>query len=415
MMHTYNANGNGCNFNRDIKFYDTVEAAGCWLFQEPITDIFTFIRLCITFYFIVIITCSFMYSSSNNKYNSNWLGIYSESILFINTLGALLSSYITCIIWYKYKYPLNTPLNKHKNSNYIIGNDSDVELELNEEQQLDINLHSDTDVIDNDDINDDYDNDKLLEIEKTESMIKQRNKLNIMTLNNISYGLNILNKLYKITLQIGLSACCIISISYWITVNYNLENKNDDIDWIVTILDIQYYIFIVSLLLFEYFITFTQLTYFNGALYILTFDGIFALFIVLFDIIQQQPRITFMGKRTANDEFNFELLALIFIFMSGHVGIHLFLTFIKNIFLIQYIKLLKYFEIFNNEKQKQSYYIPSYITINSIMDPLDFEVIIGEEFINNIILEKEAQDNNIDINCSFASEGSDIGYSSHGF
>eukprot|EP01084_Bolivina_argentea_P234847 395347_1 len=190
-----------CQLNREIKFYDTIEAGGSWLFGEPITDIFTIIKLCITLYLIVVVFCSFTYSSSNDEYNSYWLGIYSQWILVLNTFASLLSCYVTCIIWYKYKYPPTQRINTKFASDCLPVDpfdDDDVELEFNKDQNaLDINLHSDTDVVDPIDV------EHQQHLEEMQLTMKRYHNLNAMQLSDVSCGILYIHNLSKMISHIG--------------------------------------------------------------------------------------------------------------------------------------------------------------------------------------------------------------------
>ena len=370
-------------YNKRIKVYDTIEAAGSLLIfnecNEPISDVWIIINICITIYLLFIIIFSFIYNSTSiNVGHKFWFGIYNQLILYLNAFNCIIQCYITYIIWNKYKYP-----QKH---GYFMDNNQFDEEESELELELEINLHSDSDDLINNNNNNDINDDII------------NNNINLMKLDNISFGLGFLYKLSKMILYISLSGSLLNGLLFWSLINYNLANDENDTDWIYIILHIQYYLFVVLALIFKFYSSFINLNYLYPILYIIIYDSLFAIFIIFYEIFHNN-NITLFAKPTVSDDFNFNLLLLIFIFMIFHVIIHLFLTFTKNIVTMNY---LKYILLHTN------------IKIAQIMDPLDFDLINnGNAEDDDYTTDNKLCDGKTKILNN--NEGSDIEFSSYDF
>ena len=84
------SSSHGCGrLNQRIKFYHTIEAGGTWILSQPISDLWTVIRVLAALYLI---------ASVQFEYNAYWMGIYSWWVLLLNTVASVLSAVTTTFI-----------------------------------------------------------------------------------------------------------------------------------------------------------------------------------------------------------------------------------------------------------------------------------------------------------------------------
>lgn len=364
--------------DRKPKIYEAIEAAGSLIIfkylnyddndmnecNEPINDLWLILNICITLYLLFIVIFGNIYNSLSNNVDRFWFSIYNEWILYLNTFNGFLQCWIIYKIWHKYKYP-----QKH---GYLSQHN---QFEEDSETEKEINLHSDTD------INDDQ--------------IDYKYDIHSLPLNNISKELSFLHRLSKMISYISLSGSMLNGIIFWILLHFNLEYQ-DNAEWIYIILNIQYFVFIPLILMFKFYGSFITFNYLYPIFYIIIYDSLFSIFIIFYEIFSSNSNnITLFARHTVNDNFNFSLLLLISIFMLCHIAIHLFLSFTKNVILIKYLK-----------------YILNYtnIKLSQIMDPLDFDIIDSEN--DDESLNGNKTDNKLGINTE---EGSDVEFSSYDF
>ena len=280
---------------------------GSTLFNEPISDSWTIIRICIAFYLLIITACSVIDAFLNTQYNKHWINLYSQWILTLNTFNSVLSTFVTASIWYRFKYPTT----QKNGSKYSITFNNDNFTDSDNEEELGISLHSDK--------NDDEDTIDTTNAPTTERLHATNNGLKFP-----SHGLIHAHNLSLSIQHVGLSAHCMLVASYCIERS---SVNSSDTDWIVSILNVNNFIFIPCLLLFSFYGSFNELNYSFGAVYICLFDVTFSLFIALFDILNH-----------GEVKIDFPFLCLLIFF---HICIHFTLTFTKNIWLFRYIKSLK--------------------------------------------------------------------------
>merc|ERR1719474_469765 len=371
MMFDKAPSSHGCGrLNQRLKFYRTIEAGGTWIFSQPLSDLWTVIRLFSAIYLIAVTALSMWYTSMQSQYNTYWMGIYSWWVLLINTTACALSAGTTTCIWYRYKFPQTlfqrqrSFLHHHTVSSlaqWDFESVSDAADRNDEERLKQIDLHSDTDVTDT----------------QSHSGSQCTEHLNAMSLNDLLYGLRWIHSVSKFLSNLGLSAQITVAVCYWIMADQRLENANDDTDWMVTILNLNAFILTPALLLFLYTASFRQLDY-VGTVWVLLFDGIFSLCILIVNArntVTNQGNVpsidestfndidhlndindlndlhdlnewtihsvTVLGRRSVFDNVSFDLLALFLCFMSGHVVCQWLLTLSKNVVLLQYMKWLR--------------------------------------------------------------------------